>query len=66
MEKINEEFNMPFYLVEEIINYIELSAQGYCKTSKWNNIKSLLRLAKINNRLSSEQVDFIIEKYNRE
>lgn len=33
---------------------------------KWENIKSLLRLAKINNRLSSEQVNLLIEKYNRE
>jgi len=33
---------------------------------KWENIKSLLGLAKINNRLSSEQVNLLIEKYNRE
>lgn len=32
---------------------------------KWENIKVLLQLAKVNNRLSDEQVNFIIDKYNR-
>lgn len=66
MERINKDFNVPYYIVEEIVEYIELTAQGYCKTMKWENIKALLRLVKVNNRLTKEQVDFIIEKYNRE
>lgn len=66
MEKINTDFNVPYYIVEEIVDYIELTSKGYCKTMKWENIKALLRLAKVNNRLSNEQVDFLIEKYNRE
>lgn len=66
MEKINKDFNIPYYIFEEIVEYIELTNQGYCKSMKWKNIKSLLGLAKINNRLSSEQVNFLIEKYNRE
>ena len=48
------------------MEYIELTNQGHYKTMKWENIKSLLGLAKINNRLSSEQVNLLIEKYNRE
>lgn len=66
MDEVNKDFNMPFYIFEEITQYLELNAQGYCKTAKWNNIKSLLKLAQINNKLSSEQVNLIIEKYNRE
>ncbi|MCI9038421.1 MAG: hypothetical protein HFJ29_00835 [Clostridia bacterium] len=66
MDKINKDFNVPFYIFEEIVQYIELTAQGNCKTAKWNNIKSLLKLAQVNNRLSSEQVNFLIETYCRE
>lgn len=66
MEKLNIDFNIPYYIVEEIVDYIELTNKGYCKTMKWENIKALLRLAKVNNRLSNEQVDFLIKKYNRE
>jgi len=66
MEKINEDFNVPYYIFEEIVEYIELTAQGHCKCMKWENIKSLLRLAKVNNRLTEQQVNFIIEKFNRE
>lgn len=66
MEKINEDFNVPYYIFEEIVEYIELTAQGHCKCMKWENIKSLLRLAKVNNRLTEQQVNFIIENYNRE
>lgn len=66
MEELRKDFTIPYYIVEEIVEYIELTNQGHCKCMKWENIKALLRLAKVNNNLSSEQVDFIIEKYNRE
>lgn len=66
MEQINKDFSIPFYIAEELIDYIELTSQGYCKIAKWNNIKTLLRLAQVNERLSSEQVNFLIEKYHRE
>lgn len=66
MEEIKKDFNVPYYIFEEIVEYIELTNQGHCKSMKWENIKALLRLAKVNDRLSSEQVNFIIEKYNRE
>lgn len=55
MEKINEEFNIPYYIFEELIEYVELTAKGYSKTAKWHNIKALLRLAVVNNRISKEQ-----------
>ncbi|MBQ9298116.1 MAG: hypothetical protein IJ223_03630 [Clostridia bacterium] len=66
MEKIKEEFNIPYYLFEEIIEYVELTAKGYCKTMKWVNIKALMNCAKVKNSLTQEQVNFLIEKYCRE
>ena len=66
MEKINEEFNIPFYIFEEIVEYIEQTALGRCRCMKWENIKSLLKLAQISNRLSEQQVDFLIKTYCRE
>lgn len=66
MDEINEDFNVPYYIFEEIVDYIELTNQGHCKSMKWKNIKALLGLAKISNRLSAEQVNFIINTYNRE
>lgn len=66
MNKINKDFNIPYYIFEEITEYVELTVKGHSKCAKWNNIKSLLKLAQVNNRLSNEQVNFIINKYNRE
>lgn len=42
MEQLNKEFNVPYYIFEEIIDYVELIAKDYCKCMKWENIKSLL------------------------
>lgn len=55
MEKLNKEFNVPYYILEEIIEYVELTAKGYSKCMKWQNIRALLRLAVINNRLTKRQ-----------
>ena len=66
MDNLNKEFAIPRYIAEEIEEYIELTNQGYCKIMKWENIKSLLGMAKINNRLTEQQVKFLIEKFCRE
>ncbi len=66
MEQVNKDFNVPMYIVEELVDYIELTAKGYSKCMKWENIKSLLKLAKINNRLTDNQVQYIINTYCRE
>ena len=66
MEQINKEFDVPYYIFEEIVNYVELTAHGKNKSMKWENIKMLLGLAKVNDKLTSEQVEFLINKYNRE
>jgi hypothetical protein len=55
MEHLNKEFNVPYYIFEEITEYIELTAKGYSKCMKWENIRSLLRLAVVNNKLTNEQ-----------
>jgi len=34
MEKTNEDFNVPYYIFEEIIEYIEQTAQGKCRCMK--------------------------------
>ena len=66
MEQVNKNFNVPMYIVEELVDYLELTAKGYSKCMKWENIKSLLKLAQINNRFTKEQVDYIIKTYCRE
>ena len=57
---------MPYYIFEEIIDYVELSSKGYSKYMKWENIKSLLRLAVISNRLTKEQAQFLEKQFCRE
>ena len=54
MEKVNEEFNIPYYIFEEITEYVELTALGHKKSMKWENIKSLLNLAVINKRITCD------------
>lgn len=66
MQEINKDFNVPFYIFDEVTQYLELTTQKHCKTAKWNNIKSLLKLAQVNNRLTIEQVEYIINTYCRE
>ena len=64
MEQLNKEFNVPYYIFEEIVDYVELTAKGYSKCMKWENIKSLLKLAVINDKLTKEQAKFIEKEFN--
>ncbi len=66
MEKLNKDFNVPYYIFEEILQYVELTDKGYYKSMKWKNIKSLLNLAVINNRLTREQAEFLKKTFCRE
>ena len=66
MEQLNKEFNVPYYIFEEIIDYVELTAKGYSKCMKWKNIRSLLNLAVVNNRITKEQAQFLEKEFNRE
>ncbi len=56
---MNRDFNIPFYIFEEIIEYIEKGKP----VTKWNNIMTLLQLAKLNNRLTESQIKYIIDTY---
>ncbi len=66
MEQLNKEFNVPYYIFEEIIDYVELTAKGYSKYMKWENIRTLLRLAVVNNRLTEQQAKFLEKEFYRE
>lgn len=66
MEQLNKEFYIPYYIFEEIVDYVELTAKGYSKCMKWENIKSLLKLAVINNKLTKEQAQLLEKEFNRE
>ena len=66
MEKLTEDFIVPNYIAEEILEYIEQTAQGKCKCMKWRNIQALLGLAIINGRITREQADIIENLFCRE
>ncbi len=66
MEKLKENFIVPNYISEEILEYIEQTAQGKCKCMKWRNIQALLGLAIINGRITREQADVIEKIFCRE
>jgi len=38
---INPDFDIPHYIFDEIVEYIEQTAQGRCRCMKWENIRSL-------------------------
>ena len=65
-KKINTEFNIPYYIFEDLIEYVELTAQGKPTGMRWEKIRALLGLAKINERLTEEQVKYIEDTYCRE
>lgn len=66
METDVQYFSVPYYIVEELIEYVEQTAMGRCRSMKWENIKSLLGLAVINKRITREQADFIEKEFCRE
>lgn len=66
MEKINDEFNIPYYIFEEIVEYVEQTAKGKCKCMKWENITSLLNLAVKNKRMTERQADYLKKEFCRE
>ncbi len=66
MEQLNKEFCVPYYIFEEITEYIELTAKGYSKCMKWKNIRRLLRCAVINDKLTEEEAKFLENQFCRE
>lgn len=66
MSKINNNFNIPYYIFEEIVEYIDLKSDGIEKSSKWDNILMLLNTAVVNKKLSYEQAEYIKKTFCRE
>lgn len=64
--KLKEDFDIPFYIFEELAEYIQHTASGKCRCMKWENIKALLRLAIVNKRITREQANLIESKYCKE
>ena len=65
MNTIIEEFNIPYYIFEEITEYIELTTKWCCKWMKWDNIKLLLNLVVVNKSLSTKQSEVLKQKICR-
>lgn len=56
---MNEDFNIPYYIFEQLISYIENGRS----VVEWENIKVLFKLAQLNNRLTEEQIEFLEDRY---
>ena len=65
MEEIYKEFEIPYYIFEEIVEYIE-QTKGRCRYMKCENIKALLRLSQAKDRLNATQVKYIIDTHCKE
>ena len=66
MSKINTNFDIPYYIFEEIVEYIDFKSNGIDKASKWDNILTLLNTAVMNKKLSCEQAEYIKKTFCRE
>lgn len=66
MKYLKNDFFIPYYIFEEIVEYIEDTAKGKNRFSKWENIKSLLRLAVVNNSLSNDEAEYIEKTFYRD
>lgn len=66
MKKINTDFNVPYYIFEEIVEYISLKSKGIEKASKLDSIQMLLNTAVVNSRLSYEQAEYIKKTFCKE
>lgn len=56
---MNENFNIPYYIFEQLVSYIENGRP----IMEWENIKVLLKIAHLNNRLTKEQIEFLESRY---
>ena len=60
------ECSIPYYIFEEIVEYVEETAKRRSRSMKWENIRSLLKCAVVNHRITKQQVEFIEKHYCRE
>lgn len=64
-KELNKEFDIPFYVFEAIVNYVELSAKGITTSEDWNEVVMLINMAKMNERLTESQATRLKRKYKR-
>lgn len=62
MQKLDVDFPVPNYLLEEINEYLYWRENGKNKIMKWENIKYLMNLSTMNNGLTREQISIIKSK----
>ena len=60
------EVYIPFYIVNDIVEYIEYKGGISSKTKRWSNISTLINGAVLNNRLKKEEATKIKETFCRE
>jgi len=53
------DFNVPDYVLSEIEEYYKKGKP----VTKWSNVVALMYLAKVNNRLTQEQIEYLKVKY---
>ena len=63
---VNQDFNIPVYIFEEIVEYVEQTAEGHFRCMQWENIRRLLRLAVVDERLTIDQAKYLERTYYRE
>lgn len=56
---MDDNFDIPFYIFEEFMRYYNKNKSIIV----WDNLVSLLNLAKINDKLTQKQVDYLKENY---
>ena len=54
---------IPNYLVEEIKEYTQQTKQGRSRYTKWENIRALLGMSVVNNRITRKEATAIEKKY---
>lgn len=58
-KNINENFDIPFHIFDEIVKYVQ---RGKTITKR-ENIYTLIKIAELNNRLSPSQAKYLIDNY---
>ncbi len=55
----DKEFNIPFYIFEEFVRYYRKDKSPVVL----DNLKALLNLAKVNGRITQDQINVLLENY---
>lgn len=58
-KNINENFDIPFHIFNEIVEYVNKGKPDYM----WRNIYTLIKMSEYNNKISSSQAKYLIDNY---